>query len=67
GQKYSEPATASILMSMESVFAMIAGMVILHERLTLREGMGCLVMFAAVVLVQLPEFRTRREAAQTGN
>lgn len=62
GQKYSEPATASILMSMESVFAMIAGMLILGERLSTKEAIGCVGMFAAVILVQLPAFKETRES-----
>ncbi len=62
GQKYSEPATASILMSMESVFAMIAGIIILGERLSTREAIGCVVMFAAVIMVQLPAFKETRES-----
>ena len=54
GQKYTDPAIASILMSMESVFAVLAGTVLLHERMSARELTGCLIMFAAVILVQLP-------------
>lgn len=57
GQKYSEPATASILLSMESVFAVLFGMLILHERMTMREVFGCIAMFAAVLLVQISPHR----------
>ena len=53
-QQYTEPTIASLLMSMESVFAVIAGALLLHERMSAREGLGCLVMLAAIVLVQLP-------------
>ena len=54
GQKYAEnPAVASIIMSLESVFAAIGGALILHERLSVRECIGCLIMFAAIVLAQL--------------
>ncbi len=63
GQKYSEPATASILMSMESVFAMLAGMVLLGERLSAREAIGCATMFGSVIMVQLPG-RTARPASE---
>ena len=42
------------LMSMESVFAVLAGAVLLSERMTGREALGCAVMFAAIILVQLP-------------
>ncbi len=53
-QKYTEPAVASLLMSLESVFAVLAGAVLLDERLSSRELWGCIVMFAAIVMVQLP-------------
>ncbi len=55
GQKYVEPTVASLLMSLESVFAVISGWIILQEHLTARELIGCLLMFAAVVLAELPE------------
>ena len=54
-QKYTEPTIASLLMSFESVFATLAGFVILHEVLTARELMGCVIMFAAVILAQIPQ------------
>ena len=53
-QKYTEPAVASLLMSLESVFAVIAGTIILNERMTGRELAGCIVMFVAIVMVQIP-------------
>ena len=53
-QKYTDPTIASLLMSMESVFAMIAGTVLLGEQMTARELTGCLIMFVAIVLVQIP-------------
>ncbi len=53
-QRHTDPAPASLLMSMESVFAVIAGALLLHERMTGRELLGCLIIFAAVVLVQIP-------------
>ena len=52
-QKYTDPTIASLLMSLESVFAVIAGAVLLGERMSVRELLGCIVMFAAIVLVQL--------------
>lgn len=54
-QKYTEPTVASLLMSLESVFAVIAGVLILHEQVSLKEGAGCLIMFIAIILAQLPE------------
>lgn len=53
-QRFTDPTTASLLMSLESVFAVLAGALLLHERMTLRESVGCAVLFAAVILVQLP-------------
>lgn len=58
GQKYTEPTIASILMCMESVFAVLAAAVILHQLLTVREILGCVIMFAAIILAQLSEFIT---------
>ncbi len=51
GQKYTEPATASLLMSLESVFAVITGVLVLHEHMSIREIIGCIIMFAAIILV----------------
>lgn len=53
GQKYTEATVASILMSMESVFGVLAGALILHELLSHRELIGCIIMFAAIILSQL--------------
>ena len=53
GQQDTEPAVASLIMSLEAVFSVIFGAVILGERLTLWEGFGCIVIFAAVVILQL--------------
>ena len=55
GQKNMNPTVASLLMSLESVVSVLAGMVILHQILSGRELLGCVLMAAAVVLVQLPE------------
>jgi drug/metabolite transporter (DMT)-like permease len=54
GQRYAKPAAASIIMSTEAVFGVVGGFLILGERLTRREALGCLLMFAAVILAQLP-------------
>ena len=53
-QKFTDPTIASLLMSLESVFAVIGGAILLNEHLTSRELLGCAVMFAAIILVQLP-------------
>lgn len=54
GQAGLNPAVASLLMSLESVFSVLAGWVILGDRLTARELSGCGLIFAAMVLAQLP-------------
>ncbi|MBR5542806.1 MAG: DMT family transporter [Oscillospiraceae bacterium] len=55
GQQYSEnPTVASIIMSLESVFAALAGAVLVGERLSLREIFGCAIMFVAIIAVELP-------------
>ena len=53
-QQYTDPTTASLLMSLESVFAVLSGALLLGERMTRRELLGCVVMFVAILLVQLP-------------
>lgn len=59
GQKFTRPAVASLLMSLESVFAVLAGIIILHEIPTAREALGCVMMFAAIILAQLPDRRAK--------
>ena len=54
GQKALNPTLASLLMSLESVFAALAGWVILRQGLSPRELSGCALVFAAVILAQLP-------------
>ncbi|MDO4544733.1 MAG: DMT family transporter [Bacillota bacterium] len=53
GQQYTPPTIAAILMSLESVFAVLCGMLFLGEVMSGREIMGCVVMFAAVLISQL--------------
>jgi len=53
GQRETPPTLATLLMSLESVFAALSGWLILHERLTLREGAGCILVFTAVTAAQL--------------
>lgn len=48
-----DPAVASIAMSFESVFAALAGWVVLHEAMSARELFGCVLMFAAIVISQI--------------
>ncbi len=55
GQKYTEPNTASLLLSMETVFALLTGWIILGEVLAVREYIGCAIMFVAIIIAQLPD------------
>ena len=53
-QKNLHPTVASITMSLESVFSAVFGWILLHEALNGREILGCLLMFSAIILAQLP-------------
>lgn len=53
-QRGGNPSVVSLLFSMEAVFAVIASAIILHQRMTVREYIGCALMLAAVVISQLP-------------
>jgi drug/metabolite transporter (DMT)-like permease len=54
GQQGLPPAAAAIIMSLEAVFSVLGGVVLIHEVLSPRELVGCLLMFVAVILAQLP-------------
>ena len=56
-----EPTIPSLLFSLESVFSVLAGAVILGDRLSGREYLGCALMFAAVILAQLPSFQKKNK------
>lgn len=58
GQKYLAPTPASLIMSLESVFALLCGWLLLQERLTLWESLGCVLVFSAVILSQIPNQKT---------
>ena len=60
GQKYTEATVASLIMCMESVFGVLCGAVILHEVLSGREILGCVIMLVAILLSQLSETITDR-------
>ena len=62
GQKDLNPAIASLIMCLESVFSALGGWLLLHQNLSTREVLGCALIFAAVILAQLPS----RKAARTG-
>ena len=53
GQKYTMPIIASLILCLESVFAVVGGGIILHETMTLKEILGCVLMISAVILSQL--------------
>ena len=61
-QKDTEPAVASLLMSLESVFAVFGEWLILGQFLTAREFGGCALMFAGILLTQLPEKKQKKTA-----
>ena len=56
GQKYTEPALASIIMSLESVFAAVFGWILLGEVLNTNELIGCALVFVSVITAQAPDF-----------
>ena len=63
GQKGLNPTVASLLMSMESVISVIAGWLILRQEMSVRELSGCILMFMAIILAQLPDFA--KKSAET--
>ena len=65
GQKNVQPTIASLILSLESVFSVLAGWVVLHQALSAREALGCALMFAAILLAQLPS-KAQREAEKAG-
>lgn len=60
GQRAVNPTAASLILSLESVFAALAGWALLGQPLTLREIAGCALVFAAVVLAQLPQRKKQK-------
>ena len=53
GQRETPPTLATLIMSLESVFAALSGWILLHETLSLREGIGCAIVLASVIAAQL--------------
>lgn len=62
GQKNTPPSVASLILSLESVFAVLAGWVVLSEQLAPKELLGCALVFAAVVLAQIPLSRRKKNS-----
>lgn len=54
GQKGMDPTIASLILSLESCISVLAGWLLLGQTLSMREGLGCVTMFAAIILAQLP-------------
>ncbi len=61
-QKYLHPAVASLIFCLESVFALLSGMVVLNERPSVPELIGCCVIFAGIVITEL-RFGKRRDSS----
>jgi drug/metabolite transporter (DMT)-like permease len=61
GQKSVPPTAASLLMSLESVFSVVGGFLLLHQTMTGRELLGCAVLFGAVIFAQIPGKRKKQE------
>ena len=55
GQKYTPATKATLILSLESVFSAIGGALILHETMSMKEIIGCVILFASVVVAELPE------------
>ena len=55
GQKELKPELAALIMSFEAVISLIAGWLLLGQHLTAKELVGCVIMFAAILLAQMPE------------
>jgi len=61
GQKNMNPTVASMILSLESVISVLAGLVLLHQKLSGRELLGCVLMFVAVILSQIPQKKDRND------
>ena len=63
GQKGMDPTVASLILSLESVISALAGLMLLHQKLSTREVIGCVLMFAAIILAQLPAAGAERKVS----
>lgn len=63
GQTYVDPATSSIFMSLESLFSVIGGAVFLHERMSVRAYIGCVLMLMGTIISELPSKHKQNERA----
>ena len=55
GQKNMNPTVASLILSLESCISVLAGWLLLGQSMSLREIIGCVIMFGAIILAQLPQ------------
>lgn len=55
GQKNMNPTVASLILSLESCISVLAGWVLLNQKLSFKEILGCFIMFAAIILAQMPQ------------
>ena len=63
GQKNVNPTVASLILSLESCISVLAGWVLLDQKLSIKELLGCVIMFAAIILAQLPEKEINKKQA----
>lgn len=63
GQRDTDPTVASLILSLESVVSVLAGWLLLHQALSLRELGGCALVFCAIVLAQLPDKINNRNSS----
>lgn len=61
GQKGINPTIAALILSLESVFSALSGFIILHQVLSIREIIGCILMFAAIIIAQLPDISSKKQ------
>ncbi len=62
GQKDVNPAIASLILSLESCFSVLAGWAVLKQHLSGRDAIGCALMFTAIILAQIPEKKAGKKA-----
>ena len=66
-QQHIDPSRAAILLSLEAVFAVLGGWLMLDETLSNRELLGCILMFAGMLLSQLPDQKKKEEVSRFGS
>ncbi|MBQ9278446.1 MAG: DMT family transporter [Lachnospiraceae bacterium] len=64
GQKDVNPTVASLIMSLESVVSAISGFLILGQKMSVDEIIGCIIMFVAIILAELPVGKKKRESVK---